>query len=330
MSNLSVGAAHGKIILIGEHAVVYNKPAIAIPFTEVGAKAIIQEGGSDESGCRLNCKYFCGPFENAPEPLSGITACVHETLSYLQVEKPNITIRIESSIPSGRGLGSSAAIAYAVVKGLFRYYGHQANEDEILRLAQVAEIFAHGNPSGIDVVAVGSEGPIRFQKGKGAVPLPIGKTLHLVIADTGRFGDTRTAVESIRTLYEQDRLTTQRSLDLIEDFTYHCEQAMAKGDVKLVGCCLNLAQEELSALGVSDEGIDRLVDVARDSGALGAKLTGGGRGGCILALAADEQDALQLSISLKEAGATETYISRIGMSQHHYFEKAENERASES
>ena len=157
------------------------------------------------------------------------------------------------------------------------------------------------------MAAVASDVPIWFQKNEKAEPVAIGKPVHLVVADTGRIGDTHAAVKSIKDRMEVDPTTTQSSIDKLEEVTLKCRSALASGNRNLLGKCLDLAQTELAKLGVSDYGIDKLVDVARQAGALGAKLTGGGRGGCIIALAEDDMQAQKIANTLVEAGANKTW-----------------------
>lgn len=310
MSQKAEGKAHGKVILIGEHSVVYDKPAIAIPFPVVNVTATIKETDHTASNSiSITSKYYDGPLLDAPEELSGITACVEEAFYLLNAKQTNICIQIESNIPSGRGLGSSAAVAHAIVRAIFRHFDASLSKDVQMHLVQIAETHAHGNPSGIDMEATYSDAPIWFQKGKKTKALEIGSPLHLIVADSGCFGDTRTAVESIRSLYFNNPAHTRNSIDLLGEYTVECARSLAIGDLHRIGNLMNLAQNELARLGVSDEHLEWLIQVARENGALGAKLTGGGRGGCILALAENEQHAILLSNALKEAGAPRTWTS---------------------
>ncbi|WOV89015.1 mevalonate kinase [Sporosarcina oncorhynchi] len=314
MSRRAEGKAHGKIIMIGEHSVVYDKPAIAIPFHEVNVTALVEqsEPTDGENKIWFSSKYFNGVLLDAPDELSGIKASVDETFDLLNVSPTNLNIHIDSSIPSGRGLGSSAAVAHAVVKAIFNYYDAPLRHDVQMHLVQIAETHAHGNPSGIDMEATCNDSPIWFQKGKETTALLIDKPLHIIVADSGRFGDTRTAVEGIRFMYRNNPAVARRSIDLLGDYTYECQRSLATGNLQKIGECLNLAQDELAVLGVSDPSLDHLIHTARLHGALGAKLTGGGRGGCILVLAQDGHQAQIVSTALKQAGAYQTWTSVVG------------------
>ncbi|MCJ7840108.1 mevalonate kinase [Lederbergia sp. NSJ-179] len=299
----AIGRAHSKIILIGEHSVVYGKPAIALPFPTLEVRShVVEISGS----IVLDCHYFTGYLEEAPNMLKGMAVCIAATLKHLQQPAEGLHIQIESSVPIGRGLGSSASSAIAVVRSLYRYFEQELSKVKLLEFVHMAETFAHGNPSGIDAAAAASDVPIWFEQGEG-FPIKIGRPLHLVVADTGRMGETVEAVESIRKRRLASPFGVQQSLDLLGDFTIQTKEALAEGDFLLVGKMMDAAQRELRKLGVSDAGLDQLIHIAKNSGALGAKLTGGGKGGCIIALASSLEQAKVLAEELQRNGATQTW-----------------------
>lgn len=308
-NNRVTASSHSKLIVLGEHSVVYGKPAIAIPFPSIHATASVEEHihPNNAKGLILKCHYFEGKLEYAPTKLSGIVACIHATIEALEKHPVGMTIHLDSTIPIGRGLGSSAAVAIAIVKCLYSYYGEELSQPKLMELVHIAETHAHGNPSGIDMVAASSEFPIWFEKGKDTLPILLGAQLHIVVADTGRIGDTRAAVESIRENYSLNPIATKHSIDLLGELTYMAKDALINGKIELLGNYMNLAHIELDKLGVSNHIIDNLVKIAQNNGALGAKLTGGGRGGCVLALAENKKHAEKLTVILKEAGAYQTW-----------------------
>src|SRR5690625_1990798 len=115
---VAVGVAHSKLILVGEHAVVHGQPAIAIPFPLVGAESTIEQV---PGAVKIDSTFYHGPIESAPETLEGIVNCIKETLAHLGLPCKDLLIKIKSSIPPGKGLGSSASVATAVIKSLFNY-----------------------------------------------------------------------------------------------------------------------------------------------------------------------------------------------------------------
>lgn len=302
-TKIAVSDAHSKLILVGEHAVVYGKPAIAIPFP-LKVRSMIKESSGPIT---FESAIYTGPIDSIPVKMKGISACIKETLHYLNRPFKGLLIRIDSSIPLGRGLGSSAAIAIAIVRSLFSFYGQKPSQNELFSIVQIAETYAHGKPSGIDMAAVLSECPIWFQKGKEAAPLKAGRPLCIVVSDTGRIGDTHTAVENVRKRYLLEQSKVQKSLEEIEKIADAAKNALLDGNMNLLGKLLDGNQQELIALGVSDDGLNRLIETARNTGALGAKLTGGGLGGCMLALASSLEQARVIAKELMKYGASKCW-----------------------
>lgn len=300
----AIGRAHSKIILIGEHAVVYGKPAIALPFPSLEVVSSVKEIPGD---LFLTCRYFVGRLEEAPKDLKGIAACIIETLKNLKQPKEGLHIKIDSSVPVGRGLGSSASSAIAVVKSLYQYFEQNLSKTKLLELVHISETFAHGNPSGIDMIAASSDQPLWFEKDGEIFPVKVKSPLHLVVADTGRIGGTLEAVDSIR----QKSLTfphkVKHSIDLLGYYTAQTRSALAEGNSLVVGKMMDAAHRELKKLGVSDSELNHLVQVAKERGALGAKLTGGGKGGCMIALASSHEHAENLAEELLRNGAAQAW-----------------------
>ncbi|WP_217587121.1 mevalonate kinase [Lentibacillus saliphilus] len=296
----ATGTAHSKLILIGEHAVVHGQPAIAIPFPLVGVESVVEYVPGT---VKLDSTFYHGPMKHAPESLHGIVNCISDTLKYLDIPEENLLIRINSSIPPGKGLGSSASVAIAIVRSLFAYAERTYTEKELLDLANVAETIAHGSPSGIDTLTITSETPVWYEKQSPFDHIKLSDDFHFIVADSGRVGDTRQSVESVARLLKSAPKKFQVKLDRIGELTHQAKHAMEKAGKQFLGHLLNEAQKELEALGVSDAGLNRLIYFARQEGALGAKLTGGGNGGCIIALAKNELHSVQISEKLKKLGA---------------------------
>lgn len=296
----AIGIAHSKLILIGEHAVVHGQPAIAIPFSLVGVESVVEYV---PGSVNIDSTFYHGPLELAPESLHGIVNCVEETLNYLQIPRQDLLIRIKSSIPPGKGLGSSASVAISVVRSLYAYSGEDYTEEELLMLANVAETYAHGAPSGIDTLTITSQCPVWYEKNQSADFINLSDDFHFIVADSGRTGDTRMAVESVANLLKAAPRKIQRKLDRIGELTHQAKHALEKAGKHFLGHMLNEAQKELEALGVSDAGLNKLIYFARQEGALGAKLTGAGNGGCIIALAQNEVHSRQLAEKLRKFGA---------------------------
>ena len=173
----------------------------------------------------------------------------------------------------------------------------------MLQFANIAETYAHGAPSGIDTLTITSDTPVWFEKNQPISNIDIKEDFHFIVADSGQDADTRSSVASVTNLLKKAPRTIQKKIDRIGQLTYDARDALEKASKQFLGQMLNEAQKELEFLGVSDVVLNRLIQFARQEGALGAKLTGGGNGGCIIALAQNEIHSKQLAEKLKNFGA---------------------------
>jgi len=288
---IGVGKAHSKIILIGEHAVVYGYPAISLPLLEVEVTCRVLPA---ETPWRL--------FEE-----DTLSMAVYASLEYLTIKDACIRCQIESAIPEKRGMGSSAAISIAAIRAVFDYYDAQLSQETLEILVNRAEMIAHMNPSGLDAKTCLSDHPIRFIKNLGFTELEMDLSTYLVIADTGVYGHTREAIQVVQSK-GKDALPYLQTLG---DLTQEAEDAINHKDAEKLGEILSQAHENLKEIGVSSQEADSLVETAIHHGALGAKMSGGGLGGCIIALAANLEQAQELAQRLEEKGAVQTWIESL-------------------
>src|SRR5699024_231335 len=193
-AKVATGTANSKLILVGEHAVVHGKPAIAIPFPLVGVESTVEHV---PGRIKLDSTFYHGPIDSAPENLTGIVKAIEETLKYVNLPLEDLLIQIKSSIPPGKGLGSSASVAIAVIKSIFHYAEVDDTEEALLKLVNIAETLAHGNPSGIDSVTITSKSPALFEVEGPADYIEPQDYFYFSVADSGRTADTKTAIESI-------------------------------------------------------------------------------------------------------------------------------------
>lgn len=299
----AVGEAHGKLILVGEHVVVYDKPAIAIPFPLM-IRAVVTESTGEIS---IASSIYTGNLEGVPSKMLGLAQCINRSIELCNKPKEGIHIEIESEIPMGRGLGSSAAAATAIVKGIYNYFHKPLSEEELYSLVEIAENYAHGRPSGIDMRTVANEEPIFFQKSQGASAIVPYRPFCMVVADTGEVGDTKIAVGHVKKLIQLKRDIIKTVIDEIENIVLKAKEAILTGDSILLGSLLLRNHENLKKLEVSNSMLDHLVETAMRAGALGAKLTGGGMGGCIIVLTKDMTDARKVGKALIKEGAKEAW-----------------------
>lgn len=297
---IATGVAHSKLILVGEHAVVHGQPAIAVPFPLIGVESVVEHVNG---GVYLDSALYQGPVDSAPKALAGVVNTIKQTLELLKIPYRDLLIRVKSSIPPGKGLGSSASVAIAIVKSLFTYSNEMYTNKQLLELANISESYAHGAPSGIDSLTITSPSPIWYQKEEQIDYITPNGEFYFVVADSGQMADTKTSVSTVKQLLKLAPKKVYSQIERIGEITYQVRDALEKSSKQLLGYLLDEAQNELEAIGVSDTSLNRLIELARQEGALGAKLTGGGNGGCIIALARNEIHAKQLSEKLKQIGA---------------------------
>ncbi|WP_268913087.1 mevalonate kinase [Lentilactobacillus sp. SPB1-3] len=295
-----------KIILFGEHSVVYGHPAIALPLYSVNVTATIIPA---ESGQWIRSRYFDGQIAQLGENLLGIKRLIAWILTDLNQTSSSFTIQIESKIPAERGMGSSAATAVAITRALYKYFDKTITRDTLLQIANVEEQVTHGNPSGIDTATVSSEYPIWFVKHQENEQIAFNLTSdYLVIADSGIKGKTSEAVNLIADNLITDANEMQPLIDDLGKIALQGKTALQQADSKLVGHLMTTSHHHLQQLGVSTPTLDKFVDLAIANGAYGAKLTGSGMGGCMIALVDSNKQAHELASVLQDAGATSTWI----------------------
>lgn len=308
-----LGTSHGKIILLGEHAVVYNYPSIAIPFPETSIHTIVKPTSHQTV---ISCDFYTGLLGDMPELLDSLKECIRLCLSDINETNTALDIAIQSTIPAERGMGSSAAVAVATTRAIYDYFNKELSQEKLLELVNTSEKIAHGNPSGLDALMTSSSTPFYFKKGEEAIPLNINLEAVLVVADTGETGQTKEAVESISNkLNGQEHDYYQSLINDLGLLTDKGRLALESNQATQLGTYMTQAHHILKELGVSSTTLDKLVETALTHQALGAKLTGGGRGGCMIALASDKISAHEIAHRLEQQGAKQTWVYEMSESK---------------
>jgi mevalonate kinase len=303
-------SAPGKIILFGEHAVVYGRPALAVPVTQVHADVEIvpsQDGRVwiDAPGVSLRSTLESLPSDH---PIASI---IHNLFFGLGISPfPPLEIRITSSIPVASGLGSGAAVTVAILRALSAYLEHPLSDEQVNQFAYEIEKLHHGIPSGIDNTVVTYAQPVYFVRGQPIQTFRVGAPFTLVVADTGKPAPTKESVSDVRKLWEADKPGWEKVFDEIGAIADQARDAIESGKTKELGRLMDSNHALLQRLTVSSTELDHLTEIARKSGANGAKLSGGGRGGNLIALV-DKEKAPRVAKSLLDAGAKRTIITEI-------------------
>jgi mevalonate kinase len=240
-----------------------------------------------------------------------IASVIHNFLFLSRVSPfPNLEIKITSTIPVASGLGSGAAVTVALTRSLAAQLNYSMTVEEVNAFAYEIEKLHHGTPSGIDNTVVTYAKPVYFVKGQPMEIFKVGQPFTIVIADTGISAPTKESVSDVRRLWLNDKSRWETVFDKIGEVSFTARRAIEAGKPELLGELMNENHALLQRLTVSSPELDQLVEAALNAGAGGAKLSGGGRGGNLIALVQPEI-AESVSSSLKKAGAKNTIITQV-------------------
>lgn len=302
---IGTGSSGAKLILIGEHAVVYKNPAIAVPFNGVNTTISIFESKDEIS---IDCMYHKGYLKDGSQIIFGLEKLVFHILELFEVEPFGLHIKIDSNIISQRGLGSSASVSVAMVRALFNAFGKELTDDRLIELAMYAEKIHHTNPSGLDVYTLVYQKPIWYVKGEGFKIIDINFDGTIMILDSGMMSQTRIAVEHVAKLYENNNFEVKQSFDILKELTISALKSLEENDVLKLGNIMDHAQIQLEKIEVSNDTINNLIYNIKKFDVLGAKLTGGGMGGCVIALIDSVENAKKIKRKLIKIGLSHVWI----------------------
>lgn len=274
--------SHAKAILFGEHSVIYNKKAIAIPLRNIKIKAnIVKEKIKEDEHVEF--------IKNTIKKIYGIDE--------------EIYLKIDSHIPISSGLGSSAALAISICDEFKRYFNI---EIDYINIVDISENKAHGKSSGIDREVILKSKSIIFEKEKDIEIFEFDLKCYLVIADTGIKGNTKIAVSKIENNIEKNI----KYIDELGNITNEAIENIKKRDLYKIGINMTQAHINLKKMGLSNDRIEKLIEVGKRI-ALGSKITGSGLGGCVIFLVKKYEDAVNLVELLTKEGVKNTWIEHI-------------------
>jgi mevalonate kinase len=311
---MTVGRAPGKIILFGEHAVVYGRPAIAVPLDMMQATAEVTEiPGAPAGRVRIEAPDIQASYwlhEGAQDDPLG--RAVQLTLGELGGHGfPALRVSVSSEIPIASGLGSGAAVSIAIIRALTAHLAGQPFElDRQSALAFEVEKLHHGTPSGIDNAVVTYNRPVYFVQGRAPETFRIGRPFTLAIGVSDMPSPTATAVSMVRQNWLHDAERFETLFDSVADVVRRARDAIEHGHPDELGPLMDENQELLEEMGVSSVVLSELIEAARAAGALGAKLSGAGLGGNVIALVGETFRKRVLE-ALRSAGATLTLETEV-------------------
>jgi mevalonate kinase len=278
------GIGFGKAILFNEHFVVYGIPSIVSAIGNYTVAKVEKWKKAElklEDNRKATPRYKEEKLEQQKDSLNRMAKKMN-----INISKTGLKIILEGNLYCASGIGASAASCVAIARALSDYFDMNLTDDEINDIAYEGERGYHGTPSGVDNTASTFGGLIWFQKGnKNQIEkISMRNPVEIVIGNTGKVANTELAVSGVRERKEKSPEKYKEIFDRAENITYLAKDALQTGDFKEVGKLMNENHKLLQQIEVSSRELDFLVSIARNQGALGAKLTGGGLGGNIIAL----------------------------------------------
>jgi hydroxymethylglutaryl-CoA reductase len=246
-----------------------------------------------------------------PEQRRSFERAAGAILDRLGLTDRNIRIEVFPDVPRGMGLGGSAALAVAIIRALDRHFGLKLGNEQVNELAYLSEEIAHGSPSGIDNTLATYGRPLVYRRGNPPLvePLALRRPLQLVIGMTHAEGLTAKTVGIVRAARERNPRLYEKIFDDIDALVLQAVAALQDDDIRTLGELMNVCQGLLNALQVSTPELERLIGIARSAGAVGAKLTGGGGGGAMIALCDGDSAGVQQAIERQGFRAVAVSVS---------------------
>lgn len=267
----NTSTANGKVIVCGEHSVVYGRDALAAALPcGVEARAV----RADTSTLSIDGRRL-----KPDEPAVTALACIAQTL-----KTPPCAVDVTLRMPVGVGLGASAAMAVAVTRAVATLYERGCDQETLLRAAHLWESEFHGTPSGVDAACAALGGCLLYNRHRGPVATTVGRPLYLAIAVAGPASSTKAMVARVAAIRERDHRQFELALDHLQTIVQSAQRAVASGAHAELGALVDENHRLLVNWQLSTPAIEQACSVARTAGAYGAKLTGAGGGGCVLAV----------------------------------------------
>ena len=296
------GIGFGKAILFNEHFVVYGVPAIV---SAIGKYTNSKVESIDKPGWKLNDNRKATP-KYKEDKIGQQKDSIDRILKKMDIDlsKNGLELTLDGTLYCASGIGASAASCVAIARALSDHYNLNLSDEEINEIAYEGEKGYHGTPSGIDNTAATFGGLIWFEKGNNPVieKIPIQTPIEIVMGNTGKVANTQAAVAGVKDRKEQNPEKYKEIFDRAENIAYLAKNALLNEDFQGLGKLMNENHKLLQQIEVSSRELDFLVKLARDQGAFGAKLTGGGLGGSIIALTPGRELQEEVANAIEKEG----------------------------
>lgn len=300
---IAMSLGHGKVILLGEHSVVHGRPALALSIAN-GAQVSSSQARGDRTTLHIapwNVDVDSGPEVNVGrEPLQQALRVARGFYD----DDLELALSANVQLPSGAGMGSSAALGVAVLRALDEARGLTRPDAEIYERSLAWERVFHGNPSGIDNAMATYGGMALFKRGEPLTRIVPRHPVQLVVAYSGSSSSTKTMVDSVARQFAREPERVGKLFDAIASIVMNGKLALEQGDLKGLGQLMTMNHKLLSSLMLSTDALEEMNERAVSAGALGAKVTGAGGGGCMVALVEDEASRSRVANALRELGKT--------------------------
>ncbi len=308
------GIGFGKAILFNEHFVVYGIPAIV---SAIGKYTIAKVNPTDKTGWSLADNRKATP-NYKEDKIDQQKDSINLILKKMDIDlsKQGLEIILDGTLYCASGIGASAASCVAIARALSEHFDLNLSDEEINKIAYEGEKGYHGNPSGIDNTASTFGGLIWFEKGENIImdTISIPAPIEIVMGNTGKVANTSAAVEGVRSRKEKNPGKYDEIFDRAENIAYLARNALKNEDHRELGKLMNENHKLLQQIEVSSRELDFLVKLARDNGAIGAKLTGGGLGGNMIALTPEKNLQEEVANAIEKEGF-QTLKTVIGASR---------------
>ncbi|MCD6468772.1 MAG: mevalonate kinase [Thermoplasmata archaeon] len=296
-----LGEGFGKVILFNEHFVVYGIPSVA---AAIGDTTVAKVEDSEEFELLDNRPETPGYKKEKLEQQKDSLNRIFKAMN-IDVEKNPVKITLEGDLLAASGLGASAASCVAIARALSKHFNLNLDDEQINNVAYEGEKGYHGNPSGIDNTAATYGGVIWFQRkpdGNIIERIKLKEPVEIVIGNTGKVADTKKAVAGVRERKEKYPEKYNQIFEEARKLVFDARNALEDFDIRRVGELMNKNHKLLQEIEVSSEELDLLVEIALENGALGAKLTGGGLGGNMIALTPEKDLQRRVAGAMEKEG----------------------------